>query len=179
MVEKDWWELSKNCSKQKRSDAQKEVMVVGLISISPLVLAVISKYLLGQIDPIAQPVDFFASIAALIFSGQLLFYAMSFVGVVAWYSSQELMRPFPLRIWFVLSCIMTRVFCGLILGVDPTLEKLNNPLIWILSVVIYYMTAKLYYYMILFRSLDETDFEAAKNKDTDTFQKDVSAAFDE
>jgi hypothetical protein len=91
--------------------AANEVIVVGAISLAPLILASAGNHFSSFVKG-GQVVDLLPDLAKSILSGQLLFYAMSFVASVVWHSSQDLARPFPLRIWFYFIA-----FCFAMVGV--------------------------------------------------------------
>jgi hypothetical protein len=132
--------------------AANEVIVVGAISLAPLILASVGSHFSSVVRG-GETINLLTDLAKSILSGQLLFYAMSFVASVVWHSSQDLARPFPLRIWFYFISFCFAMICALTIGVDPSLQKLAIPEVYITSFIIYAVSALLYFVMLLFRSM--------------------------
>ena len=152
-----------------------EVVVVGAISLAPLVLAAFGSHVsavinTGNAPPLGQ------HLAKAILSGQLLFYAMSFIASVVWHSSQDMVRPFPLRIWFFFISFCFAMICALTIGVDPSLQKLSVPEVYITSVAVYVVSAFLYFVILLFRSMEEVNFEKTLNREAKEFEDELKAS---
>src|ERR1700689_1910093 len=99
MRKTEWIRALLTLDHEKILSAVNEVIVVGAISLAPLILASVGNHF-GSVVKGGEVIDLVTELAKSILSGQLLFYAMSFVASVVWHSSQDLARPFPLRIWF-------------------------------------------------------------------------------
>jgi hypothetical protein len=143
--------------------AANEVIVVGAISLAPLILASVGNHF-GSVVRGGETIALTTDLAKSILSGQLLFYAMSFIASVVWHSSQDLARPFPLRIWFYFISFCFAMVCALTIGVDPSLQKLAIPEVYITSFIIYAVSAFLYFVMLLFRSMDDVNFSTVLNR---------------
>jgi hypothetical protein len=152
-----------------------EVIVVGAISLTPLILASLGNHFSSVING-GEPISLRTDLAKSVLSGQLLFYAMSFVASVVWHSSQDLARPFPMRIWFYFISFCFAMICALTIGVDPSLQKLAIPEVYVTSIIIYAVSAILYLVMLLFRSLDDINFSASLNREDAEFQDRLTAS---
>lgn len=153
----EWIRAIGRLDQQKVWNAANEVLVEGAISLAPLVLAALGSHLSAVINN-GDKIPLFQHLAQAILSGQLLFYAMSFVASIIWHSSQDLVRPFPLRVWFLFICFSIAMICALTIGVDPTLQKLSVPQVYVTSVAIYFVSAFLYFVILLFRRMEDVNF---------------------
>jgi hypothetical protein len=149
----EWFRALGTMDQAKVWSAANEVIVIGAISLAPLLLAAVGSHVSALINT-GKSVDLVTDLAKSILSGQLLFYAMSFVASIVWHSSQDLVRPFPLRIWFFFISFCFAMICALTIGVDPSLQKLSVPEVYITSLVIYIISAFLYFVILLFRSME-------------------------
>ncbi len=171
----DWIKALKTLDPEKIWTAGFEVLVIGAISLAPLVLAAIGSHVSAVING-DHSIPLSTSLAKAILSGQLLFYAMSFVGSIVWHSSRDLVRPFPLRIWFIFFSFCFGMICALTIGVDPTLEKLSVPFVYYTSVVVYGLSTFLYFVILVFRSMEEVNFQRALNEDETEFEDRLRAS---
>src|ERR1700720_1945579 len=165
----EWFRALGTLDQVKVWSAANEVIVVGAISLAPLILASFGSHVSSVING-GKTIDLLPDLAKSILSGQLLFYAMSFVASVVWHSAQDLARPFPLRIWFFFISFCFAMICALTIGVDPSLQKLSIPEVYITSLVIYVISAVLYFVMLLFRSMDDVNFAAVLNREDTKFE---------
>lgn len=171
----DWIRALKTLDPEKIWSAAFEVVVIGAISLAPLVLAAIGSYVSAVINgdpnlPLAR------SLAKAILSGQLLFYAMSFVGSIVWHSSRDLVRPFPLRVWFIFFSFCFAMICALTIGVDPSLQKLSVPFVFYTSGIVYGLSAFMYFIILVFRSMEEVNFPRALNEEEKTLEEKLKAS---
>jgi len=175
MRTRDWIKALWTLDPEKIWSAAFEVLVVGAISLAPLVLSAIGSHVSAVIngDP-NVPLE--SSLAKAILSGQLLFYAMSFVGSIVWHSSRDLVRPFPLRIWFIFFSFCFGMICALTIGVDPSLQKLSVPFVYYTSVIVYGLSAFMYFVILVFRSMEEVNFQKALNEEEKTLEDRLKAS---
>ena len=164
----EWIKAIGRLDRQKIWNAANEVLLVGTISLAPLVLAAVGSHLSAIING-GEKGPFLHHLAAAILSGQLLFYAMSFVASIVWHSAQDLVRPFPLRIWFIFVSFCIGMICALTIGVDPSLQKLSVPQVYITSLATYFISAFLYFVILVFRSMEEVNFAESLNEDDGEF----------
>jgi hypothetical protein len=164
----EWIKAIRRLDSEKVWNAANEVLVIGAISLAPLVLAALGSHLSAIINN-GNKIPLLQHLAQAILSGQLLFYAMSFVASIIWHSSQDLVRPFPLRVWFLFICFSIAMICALTIGVDPTLQKLSIPQVYVSSVAIYIVSAFLYFVILLFRSMQEVNFTQDLDREDQEF----------
>ncbi|MER9699925.1 hypothetical protein [Mesorhizobium sp. M0151] len=134
------------------------------MSLMPLILAAFAvylRYLIEHPEPSKEfpPLGFWEVLSTTLFNGQLLFYAMSFVAAVVWYSSADLKRDFPLRIYFWLISLAFCVVCATVIGIDPTSNKIAIGPVKVTSIVVYLTSAVLYLLILMFRQLDPADVD--------------------
>jgi hypothetical protein len=175
MRSSQWFRALGTLDQTKVWSAANEVIVVGAISLAPLVLAAVGSHVSAVING-GNKVDLVTDLARSILSGQLLFYAMSFVASVVWHSAQDLVRPFPLRIWFFFISFCFAMICALTIGVDPTLQKLSVPEVYITSVFVYVISALLYFVILLFRSMEDVNFAKILNQEDTEFEDKLKAS---
>jgi hypothetical protein len=175
MRNREWIQALGRLDQAKVWSAANEVIVVGAISLAPLVLAAVGSHVSGVING-APGGNLRADLAKAILSGQLLFYAMSFIASVVWHSSQDLVRPFPLRIWFFFISFCFAMVCALTIGVDPSLQKLAVPEVYVTSLFIYVISALLYFIILLFRSMEEVNFPKILNQEDTEFEDKLKAS---
>jgi hypothetical protein len=171
----EWIRALLTLDHEKIWPAANEVIVVGAISLAPLILASVGNHF-GSVVKGGEVINLVTELAKSILSGQLLFYAMSFVASVVWHSSQDLARPFPLRIWFYFISFCFAMVCALVIGVDPSLQKLAIPEVYITSLIIYAVSALLYFVMLLFRSMDDVNFAAVLKREDADFEDRLKAS---
>jgi hypothetical protein len=171
----EWIKAIGRLDQQKIWAAANEVLVVGAISLAPLVLAALGSHLSAIINN-GNQIPLLQHLAQAILSGQLLFYAMSFVASIVWHSSQDLVRPFPLRVWFLFICFSIAMICALTIGVDPTLQKLSIPQVYVTSVAIYVVSSLLYFVILLFRSMEEVNFAQTLNQEDRDFEDELKSS---
>ena len=68
------------------------------------------------------------------------------------------------------------MICALTIGVDPSLQKLAIPEVYITSIVIYAVSALLYFVMLLFRSMDDVNFAAVLEREDADFEDRLKAS---
>ena len=171
----DWIRALKTLDPERIWTAGFEVLVIGAISLAPLVLAAIGSHVSAAING-GLGVPLATSLARAILSGQLLFYAMSFVGSIVWHSSRDPVRPFPLRIWFIFFSFCFAMICALTIGVDPSLEKLSVPFVYYTSVVVYILSAFMYFIILVFRSMEDVNFQRSLNEDEAALENKLKAS---
>jgi hypothetical protein len=155
----EWWKALWHAKGDEKRAAILEVAVIGGISLSPLILAGMGTFLGEVVNKQPNGFGFWHHLTTPLLSGQLLLYAMSFVGAVVWHSSYDLKRAFPLRIYFWFISLVFGITCGLIIGVDPSLQKLGVPEVYWTSIFVYIVSAILYCLILMFRSIDFDSFE--------------------
>jgi magnesium-transporting ATPase (P-type) len=175
MRNREWIRALGTLDQGKVWSAANEVIVIGAISLAPLVLAAVGSHVSAEINGGISG-NLRTDLAKAILSGQLLFYAMSFVASVVWHSSQDLVRPFPLRIWFFFISFCFAMICALTIGVDPSLQKLAVPEVYITSLFIYVISALLYFVILLFRSMEEVNFQKILNREDTEFEDKLKAS---
>ncbi|MGE0563105.1 MAG: hypothetical protein AB7O50_01200 [Pseudolabrys sp.] len=175
MRSSEWVKALRTLDKEKVWSAANEVLVVGAISLAPLILAAFGSYISAVING-KNDLDLLTVLAKAILSGQLLFYAMSFVASIVWHSSQDLVRPFPLRIWFFFFAFCFAMICALVIGVDPSLQKLSVPEVYFVSLIIYLVSAVLYFVILLFRGMDEINFATELSREDLEFEEKLKAS---
>lgn len=137
-----WWSGVFRAPAGVQWQAAKEVIVVGVVGIAPLLLSVI----LAPTDGLG----FGEAASRFLLQGQLFLYAMSFCGSVLWYSSLDGTdgKPFPPRVWFILFCFLCAAFTYGVLGSDPAqAEPKPAYLNWIS--VFFFLAALFFYWVIL------------------------------
>lgn len=143
--------------------AAAEIFVIGLVSAVPLVLASLGAYL-DQGPDAADHQSFFEIFASASLNGQLLFYAISFIGSVLWYSGTELKKPFPLRLFFVIPSVLGLLIAGAYIARDPSLKSLSYADVGFVSVLIYAGAALLYFFIVMFHSIDPPDYDRSQRE---------------
>lgn len=123
--------------------ALSETVVVGFISLLPLLAAAFRELLLPDAQSSGEP------FTKAFLSGQLLFYAMGFVAAVMWSCNKDFRSFFPLRIIINMLCILEIIICSLVIGFDPTLSKTNMGFLAQLSVWMFVLSAALYTLMVV------------------------------
>tara|TARA_R110000868_G_scaffold56666_3_gene175242 strand:+ start:3920 stop:4441 length:522 start_codon:yes stop_codon:yes gene_type:complete len=146
-----WWVRKLlEADEDDRREAQKEVLVVTVISLMPLVLAALVNYIL-QKGQGAENVDYLLILLSSIAGGQLFFFIASLIGSIVWLSSRDINSgSFPPRSFFVVYCLVSFGVVSVSIGVDPTLTKLQVPLIFWLSVGLYILSLLIYYALLVF-----------------------------
>jgi hypothetical protein len=175
MRNREWIRALGTLDQAKVWSAANEVIVIGAISLAPLVLAALGSHVSAVINGQTGG-NLRTDLAKAILSGQLLFYAMSFVASIVWHSSQDLVRPFPLRIWFFFVSFCFAMICALTIGVDPSLQKLAVPEVYVTSLFIYVISAFLYFVILLFRSMEEVNFQKILNREDTEFEDKLKAS---
>ena len=162
-----WISAFKNADSSVHLKAGSEVIVIGVISIMPLILAVSGSYYLHPIINGTPVRPFFDIFGSAIFDGQLFFYAMSFIAAVVWYSAQELKSPFPLRIFFWAISFILGMSCAFFYGLSPALIGTKTiDLTWI-SLTVYLFSIILYFLILAFQEITPADLDRYMRKGED------------
>lgn len=156
---RDWFSAFAQVDKAVWLEATEEVATISIVSLFPLLLAGVGTYLAKAVNAPGVANDFGAAIWATISSGQLVFYAISAVATVMYYASRDFKRNFPLRLYYIVISLAFCIFAALLIGIDPTLRKLNVPEITWTSILIYVIASLLYWTICVFRSIDPADYD--------------------
>ncbi|MEA2896278.1 MAG: hypothetical protein QOJ84_1893 [Bradyrhizobium sp.] len=68
------------------------------------------------------------------------------------------------------------MICALTIGVDPTLQKLSIPQVYVTSVAIYVVSSLLYFVILLFRSMEEVNFAQTLNQEDRDFEDELKSS---
>lgn len=156
---RDWFAAFAKVDKAVWWDATEEVATISLVSLFPLLLAGVGTYLGIAVNTPSAPNDFGGSLWATVSSGQLVFYGISAVATVLYYASRDFKRNFPLRLYYIVISFAFCIFAALLIGIDPTLQKLNVPAITWASIFIYVIASLLYWTICVFRAIDPADYD--------------------
>ena len=154
----DWFKAFWDADRQIWKEAAEEVISIGFISIVPLLFAGLAADMAGLINPAEMNPPFGSRIWQTISSGQLLFYAISFIATIVYYSSRDFKKNFPIRLYYILISIAVCAFAVMLIALDPSLEKLQIPAISITSFVVYFLCAAMYWTITVFKELDPADY---------------------
>ena len=168
-----WWRALKEADSSVWWRACNEVLIVGGLSILPLLLSPYATFLIQDLLPDAQKKSLSELFLDAIFDGQLYFYAMSFVAAVFWHSGQELRKPFPLRLLFLSVALILTIFCVFFFSVSPALPNNGAPVLSIASVVVYVISAVSYCVILVFKSIDPPDFDRHKRESETALEKEL------
>lgn len=141
--------------------AASEICVIGLISILPLAFASVGVFV-DQGAEEGTRKSFLDIFLAASLSGQLFFYAISLMASVIWYSGTEFRNPFPIRLYFIIPCVIGIGVATIYISRDPTLKSLADADIGTVSLLIYLGSAVLYFIILVFRSVDPPDIEQSR-----------------
>lgn len=173
LATKDWVAAFQAADRAIWRQAAAEVLTIGIISVLPLVLAGVARYFTAMFYTPEAPNDFVAVIWGAIASGQLLFYALSFVATIIYYSCGDITRDFPLRLLYVVISFLFGVLVVLFIGINPSGEKLAVGPISILSIIIYLVSAFMYWTVAVFKEIDPPDYDKSLREGEDAVASDL------
>lgn len=161
-----WFKALKDSGGKVYQKAAEEVLMIGLISLLPLVAAAFYAYA-NQPHDAADHTPFFELMLSLFLNGQLLYYAASFIASVLWYSSNDLKRPFPLRKYFIAISVIGIFVTGVYISKDPSLDSLSNASVGSVSLIIYFVFGFMYFLMLCFFHATPPDYEEIQREGED------------
>ena len=154
-----WWQAFREADTSVYWKAGIEVLVIGGLSILPLALAAYGTFIL-QSATSKPPFKAFSDILwAAILNGQLYFYAMTFIAAVVFHSAQDMKARFPLRLLFWCVSFLLGMLCAFFFGVAPALPSTGVPEISLASIVVYIISALMYFLILAFKAMDPPDLE--------------------
>jgi len=168
-----WWEAFRTAEPSIKRKATFEVVVIGGLSIFPLLLGAYGAFKLQPISPDTVIKPFSNYIWAAIFSGQLYYYAMAFIASLVWYSAKDLEKPFPPRILFWCVAFILGMVCAFFFGLEPALPSAENSDLSYISIVVYLISAGMYYLILVFRKIPAPDLGKEKRAGEITFTQDL------
>ena len=169
---RQWIRALINAGLKPYGRAGSELITIGLVSLLPIVIASLGIYLDQDFDG-RNVRDFWTIIVGASLSGQLFFYSMSFIGSICWYAGMELDRPFPLRLYFVIPCIVGVAVASIYISRMSTLGGLPVTGIGIISSAMYVISALLYFIILAFRAINEVDFDQVQRAGETRLQEQV------
>lgn len=131
-------------SRQDWGTALLEIVVVAAISLIPLLMAAIRELL-----PLDANVPIGDAFEKYFLSGQLVFYSVGLTATITWHSNKDFRNFFPWRVFFNLYCIVSIVFCAILIGYDPTLSSIKPAFLSNSSVAIYCISLMAYVLIVV------------------------------
>lgn len=119
-----------------------ETLVVAGVSLLPLLAGAFREILFPN-----ATVTLGDAFGRAFLSGQLLFYAMGLIATVVWLCNKDRKAFFPWRTIVNLLCLVEIVVCSIIVGFDPTLEKINKDTLSTYSIWLFVVSVVLYILM--------------------------------
>lgn len=136
-----WWKAYRNAPSEICNRALREVFTVGFVSVLPLLLGILIQniaYFKSHPFSLYNSLGIFAGF---LLSGQLFFYAMAFAGSIIFVASDDYNQGnFPPRLWFFLVAVVCSALSFAFIGLDPKLDSLNNPIVFVVSFLTYTAT---------------------------------------
>ena len=168
-----WWKALREADSSVYWRAIWEVLVVGGLSILPLVMAAYGRFLLQPIVPDESGLPFLDFLIIHIFSGQLYFYAMTFIAAVVWHSGQDMKQPFPIRIMFWSFALVLTMFCAFFFGIEPALPNAGDSGLSALSVVAYVASIIMYFLIWAFKEIEPPNLDRLKSESEESLTEKV------
>jgi hypothetical protein len=163
-----WWNAYKTAPSDKKKKAWREVFTVGFVSLLPLLLGIFIT-IIKHFNEATVTLTWQASlgiISSFLLSGQLFFFALSFAGSIIYVSSDDYHQGnFPPRLWFFMVAFICSAISFAFIGLDPKLDTLNNPVVFVTSFVTYAVSAYAFYILLILTKIDPPSAEQT-NRDT-------------
>ncbi|RTM12006.1 MAG: hypothetical protein EKK33_19110 [Bradyrhizobiaceae bacterium] len=149
-----WWRAFRSAPADVCNRAMREVFTVGFVSLLPLLLGIlIANIAYFKTHPFSLS-DSLGLFAGFLLSGQLFFFAMSFAGSIIFVASDDYNQGnFPPRLWFFLVAVVCSAFSFAFIGLDPKLDSLNNPVVFVVSFLTYAISAYAFYVLLVLTSI--------------------------
>jgi hypothetical protein len=172
-----WWKAYRNASKEICNRALREVFTVGFVSVLPLLLGIlIQNIAYFKIHPFSA-YDSLAIFAGFLLSGQLFFYAMAFTGSIIFVASDDYHQGnFPPRLWFFLVAVVCSALSFAFVGLDPKLDSLNNPVVFVVSFLTYAMSIYAMYVLLILTTISPPTAESSNRAEAKALQERVLKA---
>lgn len=168
-----WFKALREAGLSVYGKAFAEVFIIGGLSILPLAMAAYGTYLLQPIVPNQSEKPYSDFLAISILSGQLYFYAMTFLAAVVWHSGQDMKQPFPLRILFWSLAFVFGMLCAFFFGIAPALPSTGDLGLSTMSVVTYVVSALLYFLILAFKQIEPPNLERHKRESEASLTEEV------
>lgn len=170
-----WWRALREADSTVFGRAFSEVLIVGGLSIMPLIIGAFGTFYLQDFMSISPVRPLTEILIFAIFGGQLYFYAMAFIAVVVWHSGQDFRKPFPLRIIFLSVSFFLGMVCTFFFGISPALSKTDITGLSTLSIAVYVVAALMYLLILAFKDVDPPDIERQKRESEESLAKRVKS----
>lgn len=168
-----WWKALIEADLSVHRKAFTEVLVVGGLSIMPLGLAAYGTFLLQPMVPDQPGKTYIDFLEISILSGQLYFYAMTFIAAVVWHSGQDLKKPFPPRILFWSIAFVLGMICAFFFGIAPALPSTGDSGLSKMSILVYLLSAVMYFLILVFEQIEPPNLERTKRESEESLTERV------
>ena len=152
-----WWRALREADSSVYGKAFNEVLVIGGISITPLIIAAFGTFYLQDIISSDETRLLPDILWIAVLGGQLYFYSMSFIAAVVWHSGQDLKKPFPLRIVFWCVSTILLMVCTFFFTISPALSTTSVTGLSMSSIIVYLLSALMYFLILIFREIEPPD----------------------
>lgn len=150
-----WFRTLARASTSRWRDAFREVLIVGLLSIVPLLLK--SAYFYIQSLKLAKPLSVGQALYAHVISGELLFFSIGIVASVLYISSKDFKDGFQQRVWFILVSVFCYVICTFFIGLDPEFRQIPESIVRVASFMVFILALSMYLVLKVFESFSGVD----------------------
>ena len=161
-----WLKTIRAASPDVKARAAREVFTIAFVSLLPLLLGILvqnisyfrhNPFTLGAM---------WAIFASFLLSGQLFFYATSFAGSIIYVASDDYFQGnFPPRLWFYLVAFTCSAISFAFIGLDPKLDTLNNPVVFVVSMLTFILSVATFYILLVMTRAEPPTAEASNRND--------------
>jgi hypothetical protein len=172
----DWIRALRETDRQTYGKSALEVFVIGGISILPLGMAAYGTYLIQKHAGGQSPEPYSTYLANAVLSGQLFYYAMSFIAAIIWHSGQDIREPFPFRIGFWGLSFVNGMMCAFSFGVAPALPSTGDHQLSTISIMVYALSAFMYFLILVFKHMTPPSIERSNRESAENLAQRVAAS---
>jgi hypothetical protein len=172
-----WWKAYRSAPSEICNRAFREVFTVGFVSVLPLLLGILIQNIAHfKTNPFSIP-DSLSIFTGFLLSGQLFFYAMAFAGSIIFVASDDYHQGnFPPRLWFFLVAVVCSALSFAFIGLDPKLDSLNNPVVFVVSFLTYALSIYAFYVLLVLTTISPPTAEDTNREGVETLTERVLTA---